>query len=307
MRSLANTPGIGSRRRVAERRENRRRLLEERLDDVQECGRPSEILSKLVEHLPVQRLGFAGAGACDGRAFGQSLGQLVEGHRLDEVIVHARRQALLAVALHGLRRHRDDARALVSGPPGADGAAGLEAVELRHLDVHENDVVGGLFEPREHLASVPSDVRGVAEPREETDGDLLIDRIVLGEQDAERRRVDRRPFARGLGSQAGRCFTRLSEHLEEPIAQMREPQGLREHRGKAGSSGFGGQGLPGRRQENEHRRLGTAHRANLPGERDTVHLGHLVIEKGDVEGVALTDPSQGDGRGVRLSGAHAPM
>src|SRR5207245_9132545 len=58
--------------------------------------------------------------------------------------------------------------------------------------------------------------------------------------------------------------------------------------------------------ESEHVGRGTAGGANRPGERDTVHLGHLVIEKGDVEGVALTDPSQGDGRGVRLSGAHAP-
>ena len=38
--------------------------------------------------------------------------QLLGADRLGEVVVHPRREALVAVALHGVRRHRDDPRSV---------------------------------------------------------------------------------------------------------------------------------------------------------------------------------------------------
>jgi hypothetical protein len=46
----------------------------------------------------------------------------------------------------------------------------------------------------------------------------------------------------------------------------------------------------------EHRRLCARHGANFSGKRDPVHLGHLVIEKCHVEGIALYDPFGGRAR-----------
>jgi hypothetical protein len=48
------------------------------------------------------------------------------------------------------------------------------------------------------------------------------------------------------------------------------------------------------------------HGANLSGQRDPVHLGHLVIEKRHVERIASCDPFERQRGRVCISGAHAP-
>ena len=78
----------------------------------------------------------------------------VGGDRLGDVVVHARRDACLAVAVHGVRRHRHDARSSHPRPAVADPAGRLEAVELRHLDVHEHEVVAGTLDRGDRLEPV---------------------------------------------------------------------------------------------------------------------------------------------------------
>ena len=56
--------------------------------------------------------------------------------------------------------------------------------KLGHLDVHEHDVVLAL-EGIEHLAPVFDDVGVVAEPSEQRESQLPIDRIVLGHQQTQ--------------------------------------------------------------------------------------------------------------------------
>src|SRR6516162_9295003 len=107
-------------------------------------------------------------------------------------------------------------------------------------------------------------------------------------------------------SRAGRRVALVADRLEKPIAQMREPQGLRQPRRKAGVDVSRRQRLAGGRQKDEHRRVGAPHGADFSGERDPVHLGHLVIEKCHVEGIALYDPFERHGGRVCISGAHAP-
>src|SRR3974390_1252713 len=107
----------------------------------------------------------------------------------------------------------NNARTLACSPARADGAARLEAVHLRHLDVHEDDVVGGMVEPRERLASTPNHARPVSEPFEQAERDLLVDRVILGEKDAQwhrqahialhrRNRADRRVMLAAPGREA---------------------------------------------------------------------------------------------------------
>ena len=62
--------------------------------------------------------------------------------RLGDVIVHAGAQAGLAILVEGIGGHREDWRAGVAGQA-ADQAGGGEAVEHRHLHVHQDQVVGG--------------------------------------------------------------------------------------------------------------------------------------------------------------------
>src|SRR5215469_17623379 len=59
-------------------------------------------------------------------------------------------------------------------------------IHLRHLDVHKYDVVGGMVEPGERLASIPNDVSPISEPFQQAKRDLLVDRIIFGEKDAQR-------------------------------------------------------------------------------------------------------------------------
>ena len=72
--------------------------------------------------------------------------------RLGDVVVHPGGEARLAVALHGVGGHRDDPRPGRAGPAAPDPAGRLEAVELRHLDVHQDDVVVAALERRDRLA-----------------------------------------------------------------------------------------------------------------------------------------------------------
>src|SRR5438477_805526 len=64
-------------------------------------------------------------------------------HRLRQVVPGARGDALLAVALHRLRGHRDD-RQVGAAVELADLADGGDAVHLRHHDVHQDDVDVGI-------------------------------------------------------------------------------------------------------------------------------------------------------------------
>ena len=59
--------------------------------------------------------------------------------RLADVVVHAGRQACLAVAGHGVRRHGHDLQRPIR-PSRANAPRGLQPVELRHLDVHQHHV-----------------------------------------------------------------------------------------------------------------------------------------------------------------------
>src|SRR5262249_38004577 len=72
---------------------------------------------------------------------GERIDECVDADRLREVIVHAGGQALVAVALHRVGRHRHDARPRAIAPAN-DLARGLQAVHLGHLHVHQDHVVG---------------------------------------------------------------------------------------------------------------------------------------------------------------------
>ncbi len=77
--------------------------------------------------------------ASSGKIPGENFPQFFRDHRLGEVVVATGSQAFLAVAHHGIggQGHDGALPALLAKPAG-----GLEAIQFRHLDVHENQIVG---------------------------------------------------------------------------------------------------------------------------------------------------------------------
>ena len=91
---------------------------------------------------------------------GQRRVEVLRAQRLGQVVVHARGEAALAVALHRVGRHRDDRQR--GGPrllAAADLARGRVAVELGHLAVHEHERVASLGDARRAPAAVLGDLR----------------------------------------------------------------------------------------------------------------------------------------------------
>ncbi len=58
----------------------------------------------------------------------------------------------------------------------------LEAVEFRHLDVHEHHIIGLAGHLFHRLAAIPDDVHDMPAFAQHCRRDLLIHRVVLGEQ-----------------------------------------------------------------------------------------------------------------------------
>jgi hypothetical protein len=140
----------------------------------------------LVELLALRGLlGRRALGARDRRAhpLAQHRLELVGRHRLGDVVVHAGLEALLAVALHGARGHRDDRDAAGAARLAlADLARRLVAVHPRHLAVHQHGVVAAARAGRERLLAVLGELDAEAQLLEDLGRDLLVDLVVLGHQ-----------------------------------------------------------------------------------------------------------------------------
>src|SRR5207249_6678382 len=118
----------------------------------------------------------------------QPLGEqdVKRGHldRLRDVVVHAGREAALAIARQGGGGRGDDRRVPRRALARADGGGGLQAVELRHLDVHQDEVVGRGGERGERLATVRRHVGREARRLEQMERGQPVVGVVLDEQDA---------------------------------------------------------------------------------------------------------------------------
>ena len=114
----------------------------------------------------------------------QRRGQQLGADRLGQVVVHSRLPAPLAVRVGRIRSHRDDPRLRPVERP--DALRRLVAVEVRHLDVHEDDVD---VEPTCGLdggGPVTDDGRRVSEALEQPGHQALFRRVVLGHEDVQR-------------------------------------------------------------------------------------------------------------------------
>ena len=60
--------------------------------------------------------------------------------RLGDVVAHARFEKTFAIAEHGVRSHGDDGKFAEASARGANRFHRFDAVELRHLHIHQHDV-----------------------------------------------------------------------------------------------------------------------------------------------------------------------
>jgi len=111
---------------------------------------------------------------------------------LGESVAHGSTRS--APALSSLMRGQRHNRHVASGHhfSPSDRRSCSEAIHLRHLDVHQDQVYDFLIQQREHLAAVTGHQDGVPALPQNTRGHGLIDRVVFGEQAGSRCRMARR-------------------------------------------------------------------------------------------------------------------
>ena len=144
--------------------------------------------------------------------------QLRRTDRLADVVVHAGGEAQLAVTGHRVGRHGGDPRTGRRRPAGTDPTRRLEPVELGHLDVHQHQVVRARLERRDRLQPVAGHVRAIAQLLEQAERELLVHRVVLGKQDAQRVAVAEEGRAqRGLHVVDG--LVRIGEDAVESVQE----------------------------------------------------------------------------------------
>ena len=152
----------------------------------------------------------------------QRVGETAHLHRLGDVVVHAGGNAGLAVTGHRVGGHCDDVGPLGGRHPGDDAAGRLEAVKFGHLHIHEDTVEFAAQHRRERLGAVVCDHGGPAQPLEHAHGDLLVDRVILGEQDAQTARVCLHRARRGHGLRPGEMKRTLwRKGVEQGVEQLR--------------------------------------------------------------------------------------
>lgn len=116
--------------------------------------------------------------------FFEHIGQLIKVDGFAEVVVHAGGQAILAVLAGGVGRYRDDDGLGVFVC--ADEACSFQAVHFGHLDIHKYEVVAILPELFEDFFSIGGHAWIIPHFIEDDEGQLLVDGIVFGQEDAER-------------------------------------------------------------------------------------------------------------------------
>src|SRR6266446_2805828 len=75
---------------------------------------------------------------------GERVSEFFPIERLDQKAVHSSFKTGIAILRQGVRCQREDRRLAVrlAGLKATDPPGGFDAVELRHLDVHQNEIVG---------------------------------------------------------------------------------------------------------------------------------------------------------------------
>jgi hypothetical protein len=257
--------------------------------------------------------GRRGGGICRGGRPGwqpalQGGLELGGGVGLGEVVVHAGGEALVAVALHGVGGQGDHRQVVAAlALPGAQQRGGLVAVHHRHLAVHQDGVEGLRGRQREGFLAVLGDGHREAQLLQHRAGELLVDRVVLGQQHVAVEQAAGGLAVGAAGARPPRCRRQgpaddVAEFgLAHGLAHAAQDAGLA-LAGVAGDEGRGQHDQPGRGEG----RVGVDGR----GELQAVHPGHVHVEDGEIEGLAapgrFVEGFEGLGAALGAVHLHAP-
>ena len=176
----------------------------------------------------------------------------------------------------------------------------FEAVHLRHLNVHEDDVVVTLGNGVDRFPSVPHDVHLVAALDEHGHGDLLVDGVVFRQQHAHRTTRFRNGMAR---DDLGRRLFRSGEHGAQRFEEIRARDRFRQIPADAQLAAALAVAALARRCQ--HQQPGAGQRlvgANSCGELEAVHVRHLHIQNCQIVRRSLRDGAAQRGQSIRGSG-----
>ena len=216
---------------------------------------------------------------------GQCRRKLLDTNRLGNVTIHAGRQALFTVALHGVSRHGDDryvtARTTFTV---ADQRGRLQAVQFGHLHIHKNEIKGLRFPRRNCRASIPCHCDLVSPLRQEAHREFLIGKAVLRQQNLQR--TNRRKYSR-----QGRflvAFDRsYSQHRHDGIEQFRLFDGLHQITGDVERLSTGDVSRSIARGEHDDQcRSQDRVAAHVLHQTEAVGLGHIDVGQHELERMA---------------------
>ena len=123
-------------------------------------------------------------------------------HRLGDNTVHTGREALIMLLPGSMSGHRQDGR--MRGPARgpfafADQTRGLEPIQFRHLNVHENQIVAAFRKPLPDFLAIRRQRHRRTLAAEQPANDSLIDGAVLGHKDIQLRELRLRMGSRCPG------------------------------------------------------------------------------------------------------------
>ena len=241
----------------------------------------------------------------------QGLDQRIDADGLADMAVHSGGEEALPVALHRVGGDGDDDGPLVGGPVLADVPGGLPPVHLGPLDFHQHDVVGLASERLRHLEPVARDVGAVAQAHQHDEGELLVRRVVVCEQDAQGEGLREgcvvgRP---AVAAVAVDPHGRAGERGQQRAHHGRGLHGLRQHRVEARRPeplrvviGPGADGA----EEDERQPSGLRPAAQPQRQVDPVDPRHVHVEDRGVEARAVPGEPHGHQRVEHRRGAHRP-
>src|SRR5215471_14041251 len=93
------------------------------------------------------------------RGLSQGPDEFADPNRLADIVVHARGQTHLTVPLQGVRGHGDDARLLCLRQRTSDATRRFQAIQLRQLNIHQDDVIALSDERFQHYHTTARYVR----------------------------------------------------------------------------------------------------------------------------------------------------
>jgi hypothetical protein len=102
-----------------------------------------------------------------------------------DVVVHSGFDAAVSVFRQGVGSHGYDAGLAVRREFLAYPSGRVKAVQLGHLYVHKNYVVGLSAQGFQHLKTVGGEVGPVSEAVQHGQGNLLVHEVVFGQQHAD--------------------------------------------------------------------------------------------------------------------------